>query len=33
VAPLDGDRKPIPFLVRSFTDTQAQVSPDGRFIA
>ena len=33
VAPLDGDRKPIPFLVRPFTDTQAQISPDGRFIA
>ena len=33
VAPLDGDRKPIPFLVRPFTDNQAQVSPDGRFIA
>jgi serine/threonine protein kinase/Tol biopolymer transport system component len=33
VAPLDGDRKPIPFLVRPFTDTQARVSPDGRFIA
>ncbi len=30
VAPLDGDRKPIPFLVRPFTDNQAQVSPDGR---
>ena len=33
VAPLDGDRKPIPFLVRPFIDTQARVSPDGRFIA
>jgi len=33
VAPLDGDRKPIPFLVRPFTDVQAQISPDGRWIA
>lgn len=33
VAPLDGDRKPLPFLVRPFTDRQAQISPDGRCIA
>jgi Tol biopolymer transport system component len=32
VAPLDGDRQPQPFLVRPFTDTQAQTSPDGRWI-
>jgi serine/threonine protein kinase/Tol biopolymer transport system component len=32
VAPLDGDRKPMPFLVRPFTDSQAQISPDGRWI-
>jgi Tol biopolymer transport system component len=33
VAPLEGDRKPIPFLVRPFVDTSAQISRDGRFIA
>ena len=33
VAPREGDRKPIPFLVRPFVDTSAQISRDGRFIA
>ena len=33
LAPLDGDRKPLPFLVRPFSDWQAQISPDGRWIA
>ena len=29
--PLTGDRKPIPLLQTSFNETQAQVSPDGRW--
>jgi len=33
VAPLDGDRRPVPFLVRPYNDKQAQISPDGRWIA
>ena len=30
---LDGDRRPAPFLQSPFNKTQAQVSPDGRWIA
>jgi len=33
VLPLFGDRKPVPFLATSFIETQAQFSPDGRWIA
>ena len=32
LAPLTGDRKSLPLLVRPFTDSQAQISPDGRWI-
>jgi Tol biopolymer transport system component len=31
--PLDGDRKPVPFLASSRNETHPQVSPDGRWIA
>ena len=31
--PLEGDRKPFPFLQTPFRDTDAQFSPDGRWIA
>ncbi|HEU0175536.1 MAG TPA: protein kinase [Blastocatellia bacterium] len=31
--PLEGDRKPFPFLQTPFWDTDAQFSPDGRWIA
>jgi Tol biopolymer transport system component len=33
VLPLEGDRKPIPFLLTEFVETQARFSPDGRWIA
>jgi Tol biopolymer transport system component/tRNA A-37 threonylcarbamoyl transferase component Bud32 len=33
VLPLSGDRQPRPFLETAFNKTQAQVSPDGRWIA
>lgn len=33
VLPLDGDRRPVPFLQTPFNEMQAQVSPDGRWIA
>jgi dipeptidyl aminopeptidase/acylaminoacyl peptidase len=33
VLPLDGARRPFPFLQSTFHKTQAQVSPDGRWIA
>jgi Tol biopolymer transport system component/predicted Ser/Thr protein kinase len=33
VLPLDGDRKPRPYLRTRFTETNAGVSPDGRWIA
>ena len=33
VLPLEGDRKPFPFLQTAFWDTDAQFSPDGRWIA
>jgi dipeptidyl aminopeptidase/acylaminoacyl peptidase len=31
--PLSGDRTPVPLLRTQFNETQAQVSPDGRWIA
>ena len=33
VLPLDGDRKPAPYLTTPFIETQAQFSPDGRWVA
>jgi Tol biopolymer transport system component len=33
VLPLDGDRKPYPFAESPFHKTQAQISPNGRWIA
>jgi Tol biopolymer transport system component len=33
VLPLSGDRRPFPFLQTEFNNGQAQVSPDGRWIA
>ncbi len=33
VLPLAGDRKPMPFLRSDFNESQAQFSPDGRWIA
>jgi dipeptidyl aminopeptidase/acylaminoacyl peptidase len=33
VLPLDGDRKPRPYLRTRFSETDAEVSPDGRWIA
>jgi serine/threonine protein kinase len=33
VLPLDGDRKPIPFLQTQFREWQGQFSPDAKFIA
>jgi Tol biopolymer transport system component len=33
ILPLDGDRKPHPFLQSSFNKEQAQISPDGKWIA
>ena len=31
--PMDGDRKPIPFLQTQFREWQGQFSPDGKFVA
>ncbi len=31
--PLEGDRKPVPFLVTSFSEQNARFSPDGRWVA
>jgi dipeptidyl aminopeptidase/acylaminoacyl peptidase len=31
--PLEGDTKPVPVLQTNFSEIQAQVSPDGRYIA
>jgi len=31
--PLEGDKKPIPFLVTDFTEGDASLSPDGRWVA
>ena len=33
ILPLDGDRKPVPFLASSKNETHPQVSPDGKWIA
>jgi Tol biopolymer transport system component len=33
ILPMDGDRKPIPFLKTSFEESDARISPDGRSIA
>jgi Tol biopolymer transport system component len=33
VLPTSGDRKPVPFLQTEFDETQAQFSPDGRWLA
>jgi Tol biopolymer transport system component len=33
VLPMSGDRKPIPFLETSAIETQAQLSPDGQYLA
>jgi len=31
--PLDGDRKPLPYLQTPFDETGGQFSPDGRWMA
>ncbi|MGH9785508.1 MAG: TolB family protein, partial [Terriglobia bacterium] len=33
VLPLEGDRKPFPFLQTGFHESQAQFSPDGKYVA
>jgi len=33
VLPLNGDRKPVPFLITEFNERQARFSPDGHFVA
>ena len=33
VLPMDGDRKPVPYLQSDFNEDQARFSPDGRYIA
>jgi hypothetical protein len=33
VLPLDGDRKPVPFVKSEFTTQQGQFSPNGRWVA
>lgn len=33
VLPMDGDRKPFPFLQTPFSETRARFSPDGRWVA
>jgi eukaryotic-like serine/threonine-protein kinase len=33
ILPLQGDRKPVPYLKTEFNETQGQFSPDSRFIA
>ena len=33
VLPLEGERKPSPFLVTPFNETQARFSPDGHWVA
>jgi Tol biopolymer transport system component len=33
VLPMEGDRKPAPFLVTEFEETHARFSPDGRWVA
>ena len=32
ILPLQGDRKPVPFLVTPFSEAQARFSPDGRWV-
>jgi len=32
VLPMEGDRKPVPYLVTPFSEGQAQFSPDGRWV-
>jgi Tol biopolymer transport system component len=32
VLPMEGDRKPVPYLVTPFSEAQAQFSPDGRWV-
>jgi hypothetical protein len=33
VLPLEGDRKPVPFLITEFNERQAHFSPDGHWVA
>jgi Tol biopolymer transport system component len=33
VLPLEGDRKPVPFLITEFNERQARFSPDGHWVA
>jgi hypothetical protein len=33
VMPLEGDRKPVPFVASDFQETQGKFSPDGKWIA
>ena len=33
VLPLEGDRKPVPFLITEFTEGQSRFSPDGHWVA
>jgi len=33
ILPLEGDKKPVPFLTSSKNETHAQISPDGKWIA
>ena len=33
VLPLEGDRKPVPYLQTEFAETQGQISPDGKWMA
>jgi hypothetical protein len=33
VLPLEGDRKPVPFVASEFQETQGQFSPDGKWMA
>jgi len=33
VLPLEGDRKPVPFLITQFNERQARFSPDGHWVA
>jgi Tol biopolymer transport system component len=33
ILPLDGDKKPVPFLASTKNETHAQISPDGKWIA
>jgi Tol biopolymer transport system component len=32
VLPMEGDHKPVPYLVTPFSEGQAQFSPDGRWV-